>query len=67
MRVFKRICSTIEALEVHYEQEVLCFTVSIGVAEIGKHDADAEDVFKRADKALYCAKQAIRNPIHFAN
>ena len=67
MRVFKRICSTIEAMEVHYEQEVLCFTVSIGVAEIGKHDADAEDVFKRADKALYCAKQAIRNPIHFAN
>ncbi|MDN5542354.1 MAG: sensor domain-containing diguanylate cyclase [Acinetobacter sp.] len=67
MRVFKRICSTIEAMEVHYEQEVLCFTVSIGVAEVGKHDADAEDVFKRADKALYCAKQAGRNRIHFAN
>ncbi|MDH1801974.1 sensor domain-containing diguanylate cyclase [Acinetobacter johnsonii] len=67
MRVFKRICSTIEAMEVHYEQEVLCFTVSIGVAEVGKHDADAEDVFKRTDKALYCAKQAGRNRIHFAN
>lgn len=67
MQVFKRICSTIEAMEVHYEQEVLCFTVSIGVAEVGKHDADAEDVFKRADKALYCAKQAGRNRIHFAN
>ncbi len=28
---------------------------------------EAMRVFKRADKALYCAKQAIRNPIHFAN
>ena len=67
MQVFKRICSTIEAMEVHYEEEVLCFTVSIGVAEVGKYDADAEDVFKRADKALYRAKQAGRNRIHFAN
>ncbi len=28
--------------KVHYEQEVLYFTVSIGVVEVGKHDADAE-------------------------
>ena len=34
---------------------------------VGKYDADAEDVFKRADKALYRAKQAGRNQIHFAN
>ena len=67
MRIFKRICSTIEAMEVNYEQEVLCFTVSIGVAEVAKQDAAAEDVFKRADKALYRAKEAGRNRIHFAN
>ena len=67
MRIFRRICSTIEAMEVSYEQEILCFTVSIGVAEVGKQDTDAEDVFKRADKALYCAKEAGRNRIHFAN
>ena len=56
MQVFKRICSTIEAMEVHYEQEVLC-TVSMGLLEVGKHDADAEDVFKRADKAFVLGKQ----------
>lgn len=67
MRVFRRVCSSIESLEVHYEKEVLCFTVSIGVAEVRNHDADAEDVFKRADKALYFAKEAGRNRIHFAN
>lgn len=67
MRVFKQIRASIEAMEVIYEQEILCFTVSIGVAEVGQCDADAEDVFKRADKALYCAKEAGRNRIHFAN
>ena len=61
---FKQIRSAIEAMKLPYQKEVICFTVSIGVAEAQPTDASAEAVFKRADKALYQAKQAGRNRVH---
>jgi len=36
-------------------------TISLGVAEWPTHGETAEQVFKRADEALYRAKQAGRN------
>ncbi|MDP1952777.1 MAG: diguanylate cyclase, partial [Betaproteobacteria bacterium] len=40
-------------------------TASIGVALFGKHEASEEDILKRADAAMYQAKQAGCNLIRF--
>ena len=61
---FKQIRTAIEELKIPYLEEVICFTVSIGVAEAEITDLNAETVFKRADKALCQAKQAGRNRVH---
>jgi diguanylate cyclase (GGDEF)-like protein len=41
-------------------------TVSIGVAEIRRHDDTPEDAFRRADEALYAAKRAGRDRVEMA-
>lgn len=41
----------------------ISFTVSIGVATRGSDDADVASILKRADEALYRAKQAGRNRV----
>lgn len=64
VKLFKQIRTAIEAMKLPYQEEIICFTVSIGVAEVQPTDANAEAVFKRADKALYQAKQAGRNRVH---
>lgn len=40
-------------------------TASIGVALFGDHDVDEDEILKRADQAMYQAKQAGRNSIRF--
>ena len=66
VQVFKRILKTIETMQIHYDDHIICFTVSIGVAEVKRHDTNIESVFKRADKALYRAKKSGRNQIYLA-
>lgn len=44
-------------------EQRIAVTLSIGVAEIGADDADAEAVIARADRALYQAKDAGRNRV----
>lgn len=41
-------------------------TVSIGVAEIRRHDDTPDDAFRRADEALYAAKRAGRDRVEVA-
>ncbi|MEG1030703.1 MAG: sensor domain-containing diguanylate cyclase [Acinetobacter sp.] len=67
VQIFKRIRTAIEAMQIHYDDDVIRFTVSIGIAEVKTYDTDAEDVFKRADKALYRAKKSGRNQIFLAD
>lgn len=45
------------------EKRSLRFTVSIGVATLEQPDADIDAVLKRADQALYAAKNAGRNRV----
>lgn len=44
-------------------EKAVAFTVSIGVAQLSHEDASLEELMKRADLALYAAKQAGRNRV----
>ncbi|MCM2681177.1 sensor domain-containing diguanylate cyclase [Echinimonas agarilytica] len=43
------------------KQQTLKYTVSIGVSEVTPIETTLDDVFKRADRALYISKQSGRN------
>ncbi len=59
----ERFRQEISDMEVTYEETGITLTASIGVAEFHPDDTDITDVFKRADKALYLAKNAGRNRV----
>lgn len=46
-----------------FKEQVIKFTISIGVTNLGFEDADVSVVFQRADKALYEAKNNGRNQV----
>jgi len=47
--------------------ESLHFTASLGVAQCTDHDADLNALMRRADLALYQAKQNGRNRVELAS
>jgi len=49
----------------HIEGRDLQITLSIGVSLFPKADTEADDILKQADTAMYRAKDAGRNAIHF--
>jgi len=61
MLVAEKIRSSVAAMECHIGNKPFMITVSIGVADISPLDSSLEQVQKRADKALYCAKNEGRN------
>lgn len=64
--VFERIRTAAEKLVVHVEGQAIRFTVSIGVAITSGDDSPAALV-KRADEALYTAKNTGRNRVIYAD
>jgi diguanylate cyclase (GGDEF)-like protein/PAS domain S-box-containing protein len=58
-----RLLERVEALEVPAEGGPVRVTVSVGVACLRPGDDGVEEVLKRADKALYAAKDAGRNRV----
>lgn len=61
--VAEKLRQTIEATKFIYKSDSLAITVSVGVTEILPSDKSHEDVFTRADRALYDAKQSGRNRV----
>jgi diguanylate cyclase (GGDEF)-like protein len=63
----ERIRQAIEELEVPFEGEPLRFTVSAGVAELDPSRGGWEVMMRRADSAMYEAKEHGRNSVRPAD
>jgi diguanylate cyclase len=57
----ERIRKHIEALEVTYEDQIIRFTISLGVSQALESTASYTDWISQADQALYISKQDGRN------
>jgi diguanylate cyclase (GGDEF)-like protein len=61
--IAKRLCSKVNAENVSPLKEPLKVSVSIGISLMTENDTGIEDVLKRADEALYLAKDSGRNTV----
>jgi diguanylate cyclase (GGDEF)-like protein len=59
----ERVRQTIEALEVPFEDEPIRFTISAGVAQLDPAQGGWEGMMRRADAAMYEAKEGGRNSV----
>lgn len=62
----ERIRLTIEAHKFQFENKIIPITISAGVATKLPQDKTWNDIFERADKALYVSKRSGRNQVHVA-
>ena len=60
--VADRICEAVRGLSDFAEQSFRV-SLSVGVAQVCHHDGNAENLIKRADRSLYCAKNAGRDRV----
>lgn len=68
IHVGERIRKTIEKTQTIYENKKIMCTISLGISNFHPNDKTFDDVFKRADTALYQAKNEGRNRvIYFSN
>lgn len=63
MEVSERLRYNVEAQNLVHEDEKLTITVSIGVTQFAAKDGELSVALKRADRALYDAKNAGRNRV----
>lgn len=67
IKIAERIRTSIEKIEIPFEDKVLRLTISIGVAQYHpEQDINAKSLVDRADKALYHAKETGRNRVSVA-
>jgi diguanylate cyclase len=59
----EKIRQTIEKIEFLYKKETVRVTVSIGVTQVQDKDTSYQQVFERADVAVYKAKEKGRNQV----
>ena len=63
----ERILDAVRACAVDLPEKKLRFTISLGISELGAPPDNLEAAFKRADQALYEAKQSGRNCLRVAS
>jgi diguanylate cyclase (GGDEF)-like protein/PAS domain S-box-containing protein len=63
LAVAERVRAALQDAEIRHGADVIRITVSIGVAEASANDASADSIVRRADQALYEAKDAGRNRV----
>lgn len=64
--LMNEICMQIRDCPFHFKSKPLNITISLGIAQVTEGD-DARELFARADKAMYKAKQQGRDRCHVAN
>ncbi len=62
-RLAERLLEDVRQLEVPVDGRAVRFTVSAGVAQVGPDEAAFDDALKRADRALYRAKERGRDRV----
>lgn len=62
----ERLRQSVEALEVSYGDQVIPFTISIGVSQPNEHMKSEKEWLEASDSALYDAKEAGRNCVKLA-
>jgi len=62
----ERIRDAVEQMRVAYHEDVLNITVSLGIATFDEEFSDNENLFRRADEALYRSKAGGRNMVSFS-
>ena len=59
----ERLRNAVAALRINFEGNSISVTVSIGVTELTPEDTQTKDLYQRADRALYQAKEQGRNRV----
>ncbi|TYK67356.1 sensor domain-containing diguanylate cyclase [Colwellia echini] len=63
LELAQRVCKNVAAAALTYNEQTLNVTISLGVAELSKHETNYEELITLADKALYQAKHDGRNQV----
>lgn len=61
--IAERLREAVATLDLRVRGESLRLSISIGVATLGEHGADFNELVRRADRAMYLAKRSGRNRV----
>lgn len=61
--IAERLCSKVSNEPIYYSKNKIVVSVSIGLSQLDSSDTDIDQVFLRADRALYQAKEQGRNQV----